>query len=103
MLLISFLRVIVQLQIFVVQDENDFIQVMVRKMKKKFDKYWGKCTLLMAIAAILYRRCKMRVIEFCFPRRYPKREAQENILRVRDVLYDLYGEYVAEYHSSNYE
>ncbi|XP_022714612.1 zinc finger BED domain-containing protein RICESLEEPER 3-like [Durio zibethinus] len=49
-------------------DENEFVQAMVRKMKSKFDKYWGECNLLMSIAAILDPRCKMRVIEFCFPR-----------------------------------
>ena len=49
-----------------VNDENKFIQAMVVKMKSKFDKYWGECNLLMAIATILDPRCKMRVVEFFF-------------------------------------
>ena len=50
-----------------VNDENEFIQAMGVEIKSKFDKYWGKCNLLMAIAAILDPRCEMRVVEFFFP------------------------------------
>ncbi|XP_022728910.1 zinc finger BED domain-containing protein RICESLEEPER 2-like [Durio zibethinus] len=82
-------------------DENEFVQAMVRKMKSKFDKYWGECNLLMSIAAILDPRCKMRVIEFCFPRMYPDREAKENIAKVRDALYEIYDEYAREYQFGN--
>ncbi|XP_022737223.1 zinc finger BED domain-containing protein RICESLEEPER 2-like [Durio zibethinus] len=82
-------------------DENEFVQAMVRKMKSKFDKYWGECNLLMSIAAILDPRCKMRVIEFFFPRMYPDREARENIAKVRDALYEIYDEYAHEYQFGN--
>ncbi|XP_022752294.1 zinc finger BED domain-containing protein RICESLEEPER 2-like [Durio zibethinus] len=82
-------------------DENEFVQAMVRKMKSKFDKYWGECNLLMSIAAILDPRCKMKVIEFCFPRMYPDREAKENIAKVRDALYEIYDEYAREYQFGN--
>ncbi|XP_022737224.1 zinc finger BED domain-containing protein RICESLEEPER 2-like [Durio zibethinus] len=44
-------------------DENEFVQAMVRKMKSKFDKYWGECNLLMSIAAILDPRCKIRIYD----------------------------------------
>ena len=53
----------------------------------------------MSIAAVLDPRCKMRVIEFCFPTIYPPNEAQVNILKVRDTLYELYAEYVSLHHS----
>ena len=74
------------------QDENEdeFIHDMIRAMKEKFDKYWGECNLLMSIAAILDPRCKMRVIDFCFPKMYPKEEAQDNIDKVQSALYDIY-------------
>ncbi|XP_071926102.1 zinc finger BED domain-containing protein RICESLEEPER 1-like [Coffea arabica] len=75
-------------------DEDDFIRGMVRRMKLKFDKYWGECNLLMSIAAILDPRQKMRVIEFAFPKMYPPYEAQENIIKVRQAIFDLYEEYV---------
>ncbi|XP_071933727.1 zinc finger BED domain-containing protein RICESLEEPER 2-like [Coffea arabica] len=41
-------------------DEDDFTQAMVHQVKFKFDEYWGKCKLLMAIAAILDPRQKMQ-------------------------------------------
>ncbi|XP_071933869.1 zinc finger BED domain-containing protein RICESLEEPER 2-like [Coffea arabica] len=77
-----------------VDDEDDFVRSMVQKMKLKFDKYWGECNLLMSIAAILDPRCKMRVINYCFPLLYPPHEVQSNIGKVRQALYDLYDEYV---------
>ncbi|XP_073107182.1 zinc finger BED domain-containing protein RICESLEEPER 1-like [Elaeis guineensis] len=40
--------------------EDTFTRQLIAKLKEKFDKYWGKCNLLMAIAAILDPRCKMR-------------------------------------------
>ncbi|XP_071928272.1 zinc finger BED domain-containing protein RICESLEEPER 2-like [Coffea arabica] len=36
-----------------VNDEDPFIRAMVRRMKTKFDKYWGECNLILAVAAIL--------------------------------------------------
>lgn len=62
-------------------------------MKSKFDKYWGDCNLLMSIGSILDPRCKMRVLEFTFPRLYSTGDAQHNIINVRRVLYDIYTEY----------
>ncbi|CAI9261935.1 unnamed protein product [Lactuca saligna] len=87
------------------QDPNEyyFVHDMVRCMKQNFDKYWGECNLMMLIGAILDPRCKMRVIEFCFPRMYPEQEACENIDKVKKALYELYGEYVDEYCSSGGE
>ncbi|KAK2987679.1 hypothetical protein RJ640_028927 [Escallonia rubra] len=35
------------------RDENSYMRSMAMKMKEKFDKYWGECNLLMAIAAVL--------------------------------------------------
>ena len=50
----------------------------------------------MAVAAILDPRCKMRVVEFSFPKLYFDREARENVVKVREVLYEIYEEYVCE-------
>ncbi|XP_027102074.1 zinc finger BED domain-containing protein RICESLEEPER 2-like [Coffea arabica] len=83
-----------------VDDENSFVRSMVQKMKLKFDKYWGECNLLISIAAILDPRCKMRVINYCFPLLYPPHEVQSNIGKVRQALYDLYDKYV-EIHVSS--
>ncbi|KAL3520122.1 hypothetical protein ACH5RR_018271 [Cinchona calisaya] len=37
----------------------------------------------------------MKAVEFCFPQLFPSNEAQENISKVRTVLFELYDEYVA--------
>ncbi|KAL0324599.1 UNVERIFIED_CONTAM: Zinc finger BED domain-containing protein RICESLEEPER 1 [Sesamum calycinum] len=76
--------------------ENDiFIRDMVAKMKSKFDKYWGDSNLLMSIAAVLDPRCKLRALEFCFPRLYSSENVERQIVVVRKTLYELYSEYVA--------
>ncbi|XP_031265171.1 zinc finger BED domain-containing protein RICESLEEPER 1-like [Pistacia vera] len=84
-------------------DKNDFIQDMVKKMKKKFDKYWGECNLLMCVASVVDRRCKKAMLEYCFPRMYEEIEAQANMLKVKDALYEIYQEYVDESQSFNNE
>ncbi|XP_028090266.1 zinc finger BED domain-containing protein RICESLEEPER 1-like [Camellia sinensis] len=84
-------------------DDNDYIKAMALKMKRKFDKYWGECNLLMAIAAVLDPRFKLMLVQFCFPEIYPEAEATRNISMVRDALYELYNEYVVIHTSSNNE
>ncbi|KAL0325096.1 UNVERIFIED_CONTAM: hypothetical protein Sradi_5078900 [Sesamum radiatum] len=60
--------------------ENDiFIRDMVAKMKSKFDKYRGDSNLLMSIAAILDPMCKLRALEFCFPRLYSSENVERQI------------------------
>ncbi|KAL0381081.1 UNVERIFIED_CONTAM: Zinc finger BED domain-containing protein RICESLEEPER 3, partial [Sesamum angustifolium] len=73
--------------------ENDiFIRDMVAKMKSKFDKYWGDSNLLMSIAAVLDPRCKLRALEFCFPRLYSSENVERQIAVVRKTLYELYSD-----------
>ncbi|XP_057775002.1 zinc finger BED domain-containing protein RICESLEEPER 2-like [Salvia miltiorrhiza] len=73
---------------------DEFIRVMIKEMKKKFDKYWGSCNLLMTIGAILDPRFKMRLVDFAFHKIYNEVDARANIMKVRDALYNLYFEYV---------
>lgn len=40
-----------------------YMQAMPKKMKSKFDKYWGDCNLLIFIAAALDPRNKMKWIK----------------------------------------
>ncbi|KAA8544888.1 hypothetical protein F0562_019718 [Nyssa sinensis] len=63
-------------------------------MKAKFDKYWSECNLLMAIAAILDPRYNMIIVNYCFPEIYPEAKANRNIGTVKQVLYEIYNEYV---------
>ncbi|XP_031104753.1 zinc finger BED domain-containing protein RICESLEEPER 2-like [Ipomoea triloba] len=79
-----------------VDDEDSFIRDLVGRMKKKFDKYWGECNLLMAIGAVFDPTKKIRALEFCFPRLYSNEEARENISKVKEIINTLYEEYVAE-------
>ncbi|KAG8482956.1 hypothetical protein CXB51_021995 [Gossypium anomalum] len=46
---------------------NEFMKDMVKSMKKRFDKYWGECNLLMAIGVMLDPRLKMKVVDITFP------------------------------------
>lgn len=73
---------------------------MIKKMKNKFDKYWGDCNLLISIAAVLDPRNKMKLIEWCFPEIYSEVDAIEHIVIVRETLRNLYNEYV-EAHKKN--
>ncbi|KAG8389293.1 hypothetical protein BUALT_Bualt02G0213800 [Buddleja alternifolia] len=77
------------------QSSDDFIYDMVNSMKRKFDKYWGKSNLLMAIAAVLDPRYKMMALEFFFPKLYSPEKAATELAFVRRILYDLYSEYVS--------
>ncbi|XP_027120425.2 zinc finger BED domain-containing protein RICESLEEPER 1-like [Coffea arabica] len=75
-------------------DDDDFVRAMVRKMKFKFDEYWGECNLLMAVVAVLDPRQKMTAIEYCFSKLFPPSEAQQNIEKVRNAVFELYNEYL---------
>ncbi|KAG6537418.1 hypothetical protein ZIOFF_002512 [Zingiber officinale] len=63
------------------------------KMKTKFDKYWGQCNLVISIAAILDPRNKMKLIEFAFPIIYEHEVSANQIVLVKNSLYELYNEY----------
>ena len=82
-------------------DEDDFIRVMVGKMKLKFEKYWGECHLLMSIAAMLDPRLKMLVIDHCFPKIYSACEVADHKKNVRTTLYSLYDQYEKMYSPSS--
>lgn len=78
------------------EDEDLFMREMAKPMKMKFDKYWGDCNLLMAIASVLDPRCKFHSVCICFPKIYKSKEvSDENIKKVRRSLELLYDEYVA--------
>ncbi|XP_027337090.1 zinc finger BED domain-containing protein RICESLEEPER 2-like [Abrus precatorius] len=77
------------------EDEDYFMREMAVAMKVKFDKYWGECNLLIAIASVLDPRCKLYVVNYCFPLIYkPEYVAKENVDMVMTSLEMLYEEYV---------
>ena len=73
---------------------NNFMWEMVTKMKEKFDKYWGDANLLIAIAAILDPRTKMKFVQFIFRDIYSPFEADNYVQKVRETLNQLFMEYV---------
>ncbi|KAK9057990.1 hypothetical protein SSX86_022830 [Deinandra increscens subsp. villosa] len=86
-----------------VLSEIKFIKEMANKMKDKFDKYWGECHLLMAIAAVLDPHQKVEYLKFCYPRIYPPAESKKNIEEVELALEILYDEYLEMDESSTKE
>jgi hypothetical protein len=81
-------------------DRNEYIRLMAAKMSDKFDKYWGESNLLIALAAALDPRYKMKLIHFYFSIIYPFNTTGERIKGVENVLKELYEVYVAAYNSS---
>ncbi|KAL2905114.1 Zinc finger BED domain-containing protein RICESLEEPER 2 [Bienertia sinuspersici] len=86
-----------------VESPDEFVRDMVQYMKQRFDKYWSECNMVMALGALLDPRFKMKVIWVTFPQLFASHNASENINMVRDVLYQLYSEYVKMHHSSSVE
>jgi hypothetical protein len=68
------------------RDMNEYIRLMAARMSDKFDKYWGDTNMLMALAAVLDSRYKMKLINFCFPIIYPLDVEGNHIKGVLSVL-----------------
>ncbi|XP_058003917.1 zinc finger BED domain-containing protein RICESLEEPER 1-like [Hevea brasiliensis] len=78
-----------------------YMQAMVSKMKKKFDKFLGDCNLLISIAAVLDPRNKMKLVEWCFPEIYSTSDAIEQMTIVQETLRMLYNEYFEAHRAKN--
>lgn len=71
---------------------DDFISSIAMKMKTKFDKYWSKCSLGLAIAAILDPRFKMKLVEYYYPKIY-NNDAPDRIKAVSNGIRELFNGY----------
>ncbi|XP_072954573.1 zinc finger BED domain-containing protein RICESLEEPER 2-like [Typha angustifolia] len=78
------------------ESEFYFLKDMAIEMRKKFDKYWEECDMLLAVAAVLDPRYKMKFINFCFPKIYCFAKAQINMQRIHRVLYTTFESYKLE-------
>ncbi|KAM6601327.1 hypothetical protein CsatA_020936 [Cannabis sativa] len=74
------------------KSSDDFLSSMAMKMKTKFDKYWSKCSLALAIAAILDPRFKMRLVEYYYSQIYGS-TALDRIKEVSDGIKELFNAY----------
>ncbi|KAK4382226.1 putative AC transposase [Sesamum angolense] len=74
---------------------------MARKMKEKYDKYWGsieKMNMILYYAVILDPRHKLEFIEFTFDKLYGGTEKSDVMKeQVRDGLYELFNDYKLRY------
>ncbi|KAI3732098.1 hypothetical protein L1987_63295 [Smallanthus sonchifolius] len=78
-------------------DEDDCMKGMANEMKKKFDKYWGSCNMLISIGVVMDPRYKMVLVNFSFKAIYSKEKADEEIKLVQHNLEELFKEYVEAY------
>ncbi|GMH09702.1 hypothetical protein Nepgr_011543 [Nepenthes gracilis] len=74
------------------KSSDNFLSSMALKMKAKFDIYWSKCCLSLAIAAILDPRFKMKLVEYYYSQIYGS-SAQDHIKEVSDTIKELFDEY----------
>ncbi|XP_042757133.1 zinc finger BED domain-containing protein RICESLEEPER 2 isoform X2 [Lactuca sativa] len=84
-----------------VLDGNAYMKPMAVKMKKKFDKYWGPCNLLISMVAVLDPRYKTELLNFSFKAIYSNDEASTHVKLVIDTLKELFAEYVEEHRTTN--
>ncbi|KAL0395305.1 UNVERIFIED_CONTAM: Zinc finger BED domain-containing protein RICESLEEPER 1 [Sesamum latifolium] len=74
---------------------------MERKMKEKYDKYWGsieKMNMILYYDVILDPRHKLKFIEFTFDKLYGGTEKIDVMKeQVRDGLYELFNDYKLRY------
>jgi hypothetical protein len=71
---------------------DDIINSTAIKMKSIFDHYWIKCGLILAIAAILDPRYKMKLVEYYFKQIY-EADGPDRIKDVLNGIRDLFNEY----------
>jgi hypothetical protein len=62
------------------------------KMLSKFEKYWSKFSVVLAIAIILDPRFKLNFVNFIYMRLYGISKSRE-YLHVREKLFFLFTEY----------
>ncbi|CAA3016985.1 zinc finger BED domain-containing RICESLEEPER 1-like [Olea europaea subsp. europaea] len=74
------------------KNPDDFLCSMALKMKNKFDTYWSKCSLVLAVAAILDPRFKMKLVEYYYPQIYGG-DAPHHMKEVSDGIRELFTEY----------
>lgn len=74
------------------RSSDSFFSSMALKMKSRFDKYWSKCSLALAVAAILDPRFKMKLIEYYYSQIYGS-TFLDRMKEVSDGIKELFNAY----------
>ncbi|KAJ4729064.1 Zinc finger BED domain-containing protein [Melia azedarach] len=74
------------------KNPDEFVCSLALKMRSKFDEYWDKCNLGLAVAAMLDPRFKMKLMEYYYPLLYGG-SASELIDDVFECIKTLYNEH----------
>lgn len=74
------------------KSSDDYISSLALKMRSKFDEYWDKCSLGLAVAAFLDPRFKMKLVEYYFPQIYGS-TSLERIDEISSRIKALYNEH----------
>ncbi|XP_015582678.1 zinc finger BED domain-containing protein RICESLEEPER 1-like [Ricinus communis] len=74
------------------KSSDNFLSSIASQMKAKFDKYWIKCSLALAVAAILDPRFKMKLVEYYYSQIYGS-TALDRIKEVSDGIKELFNAY----------
>jgi hypothetical protein len=75
-----------------VESEDEYKRSMATQMISKFEKYWSKFSVVLAIAIVLDPRYKLQLINFCYMKLYGVTDSRE-FLHVREKLFSLFMEY----------
>ncbi|XP_010415663.1 PREDICTED: zinc finger BED domain-containing protein RICESLEEPER 2-like isoform X1 [Camelina sativa] len=72
------------------KNPDDFISSLAVNMRKKFDDFWDKNNLVLAIATILDPRFKMKLVEYYYPLFYDTSASEfiEDVVECIKALYD---------------
>ncbi|KAH0648098.1 hypothetical protein KY285_033346 [Solanum tuberosum] len=76
--------------------DDSLLTCMTKKMKGKFDKYWGDfddMNMLVFVAVVLDLRFKMKYVKFIFKNYYNSVEGCSKSTKVTDTLTSLYNHY----------
>ncbi|XP_054785890.1 zinc finger BED domain-containing protein RICESLEEPER 2-like [Prosopis cineraria] len=68
------------------------IQEMARKMKQKFDKYWNKYSVILALAVVFNPRGKFYIIQYCYTKIDPF-TCHEKVANIKSKLIFMFNEY----------
>lgn len=71
---------------------DDYLSSLAANMRKKFDEYWDKCYLALAVATMLDPRFKMKLIEYYYPQLFGS-NASAFIEDVSECIKALYNEH----------